>query len=286
MDKLKIESLSPIHIGNGESYLSLFIKNSFKVSEESVFEFYAEEILKSQNYSYNEDLIRKIVNNKEVLELYKLDEIDKEVLERRVEILENIKSISKDGKIIFYIPASSLKGFFLTAVLNNEIKKEGKKEFLRILSNRKNISQIGNFLKKEGIVNLEIEDCKLNSYKIKIAKVFYSSKKYTFLEVIDEFEGSFRIEINGKYDINKLLEVSNEYVNEYINMIKNLTNCDKISEILEKIEKEENKVILGKFAGINSKTIHNHSNKRTRYCKYLEINNKVYPIGFAKLKVL
>lgn len=278
--KVKIESLTPIHIGNGESFRSIFIKNFSRLNEEEVFDAYAEEILKTNKFEFDEILIKKLIDEKSFSVLYSYDEIHKDVLINSVEIQEVIKEW-RNEKLTPYIPASSIKGFFSTVILNYHKIED-------VTNPKMNWSLIGTLLKKNKILDfLEIEDCKLEKYKLKIGKLVFGKRpsSYAFIEVIDEFVGTFRIKISKNYDINKLLENSNNFVNNYINILKTAKNKEKVIEQLEKLEKEENKIVLGRYAGRSSKVISISKNK-SNYCKYLEIDNKISAIGFAKLTIL
>jgi len=168
--KLKLEALTPIHVGSGAKYdpLEYYIKNNklvridfYKICSDPAFRKYNDRVIRAAFESKKEFIS---ILAPELAELYPLYSIDSRLAEG-LEIREHIKTNLKP-----YIPGSSLKGSILTAMAYDYFKSHqrdldiikrgfGKARYEHDKrEKRKAISDLGKFIMEKTVENFTETD--------------------------------------------------------------------------------------------------------------------------------
>ncbi|MEM5832157.1 MAG: RAMP superfamily CRISPR-associated protein [Candidatus Aenigmatarchaeota archaeon] len=292
--KIKLENISPIHVGTGESYKSYFIKDGWRLNSEKILNILIEKKLERSDYRkpiyLEEEEIKNFVkstNFDDSFKMYKIEH-EKNIEEVGVEIQEIIKA---DGRqLIPIIPGSSLKGFFVTALLNELSISEGKLNLKKIIKKPKNISRLYEMGK---IPNLYISDCfPINQdYKIIIGKVLV--KRGFYSEFVINFKSKTVVQIEENFDIENVLTATRNFMKSYIEIIERKASDALVKKIIEnvKIDIENLKsnqaiITIGKYGGIYSKTVPKYIrilNKKG--IRVVEVNGKKYLPGLVKIEI-
>ncbi|MFH7881011.1 MAG: RAMP superfamily CRISPR-associated protein [Candidatus Aenigmatarchaeota archaeon] len=291
--KIKVENISPIHIGTGESYKSYFIKDGWRLNSEKILNILIEKKLersKCEEPIQLEEEIKNFVkstNFDDSFKIYKL-EYEKSLEEGSVEIQEVIKSGGK--QLIPIIPGSSLKGFFVTALLNELSLFEENPNLKEAIEKPENM----NHLYETGkIPNLHISDCfPINQdYKIIIGKVLV--KRGFYSEFVINFKSKAVVQIEENFDIENVLTAARNFMKSYIEIIERKASDALVKKIIEnvKIDIENLKsnqaiITIGKYGGIYSKTVPKYIrilNKKG--IRVVEVNGKKYLPGLVKIEI-
>ena len=334
--KVVVKSLSPIHIGSGERYPLFSILDNHRYDDEEIFRRFVEKKLSGKNiielkdaYEIMEkfedeiyDYAKSIKNS--LQPIYRIDELDEGVEEEsKVSgVEETIKYLDKT-QLKPMIPGSTLKGIFLTAWLYKVLKDKGNNletileayvEENEKKKKRKKLEDVlsqPNLLEKykEKIENLlgtklptmGFSDCLLESYKIKVGKIFVGRARKFNIEVIDEFSGKFSLSVENEYELMKVMEALKVFAKDYFENVKGLMEIgggirEKIAEaekMLENMESNEVIIIVGKFTNKYSKSLisilpqskRQKLQKPSRFLRYFSINERKMPIGLVKIKV-
>jgi len=335
--KLIVKSVTPIHIGSGEEYPLFSIVDNYRFDDEEIVESFINNELRLRDDVKVEDIEKirekiereiyqyaKSVKNS-LIPLYKLDEVDRLILStenKMIKIQETMKYVDKDALKPF-IPASTIKGIFLTIWFYKIIKKiqmSGNKNVFQILNTviekeKRNNITFSTILKSPHLIerfkiNLEnlfgekipkmvLHDCFLSSYKLKVGRLFVGRRKIIQVEVLDEFEGSCILDAED-FNINEFICYLKEFARDYLSKMEGLKEIDgnmkneisKIKEDLSKMKENESYLIVGKFTNMYSKSLQlvlNISNYRVRrpiLLRYLDINGRKTPIGLVKVEFL
>ena len=285
--EVKIESATPIHIGNGNSYRAIFLKQNKRVSETEVLsKLINEELVKKalrdeELFTWNR--IKEVVERENFSTLYYVAEIDRRI--RNEEIYETIKHKNKP-----YIPGSTIKGMLVTAFIYDKLMNKGSKEILEIakLLRGKNLASNIRLLEKKFGLKISVSDCILDEYKLKVGFVKVGMRKTIVVEVIDEFKGKFLLETN----VQNILEIASKFCADYLKRLENLRELEPNSrELIRKLKEENRLLVLGRFTNLFSKSIQllfEKKNikikniKKPSFIRIFEINGKKNLLGLVK----
>jgi len=294
---VKLESISPIHIGNGEEYFSTFIRDGIRLNEEIIFEEFTKQILRGVDIEKISERFNELKSYVEHLEnslierayLYKFDELDKSITSKEVRVQEILKE-NENGKIKPLIPGSTIKGYILTLMLLKELEEanesviiEANRVYVKVGKKRRPLlnslirnptlierfrEEIEKFIK---LKNFSVSDCVLNNYKIKLGKLYiWRRGNPIFIEVLDEFSG--KCEIEADFDLEDLIKnYGNKFARRYLEKLEKLEEIvpgtkEKINEIKKELE-NENLIIVGKYTNLYSKSIHLLPENKLRFLK-------------------
>jgi len=334
--KLIIKSVTPIHIGSGKNYPLFSIIDNFRYSEEEIIRKFIDEKLKSLGEisleiiakigeKMTEEIPQYAVKVKdELTPLYKVSEVDRSILSENKmrNIEETMKYVEKDISKPF-IPASTIKGVFLTVwlynniqnkdgkninqILGSEIEKEGNKK-ITLLNLLERPQMIEKYIEKlKGLFNDEfpkitVSDCLFSFYKLKVGKLYVGRRPPIIIETVDEFEGNCVFDVEG-YNALKLISYLKNFNLKYMEKLENLKKdignirkeVIKMKEELLTMKENESYIVLGKFTNLYSKSMQLLLNgqipgkkgiRLPTILRYFEINGKRMPIGFAKIELL
>jgi len=279
--KIEVESITPVHIGNGNYYPIFSIIDGKRFYDEEIFESFVDgsmqsvkitnidEFLNSLKNSLESKIVEFSIQNKDKLTpLYNVDEIDSSVKSNEnklSKVYEIVKYV--DGKNYRpFIPASTIKGLFLTIwfyknLLNKEkelnriiwgkIKGENNREIEvhEILQKPNLIENYKDGLKKifgENPPEILISECYLSQYKIKIGRLFFGfgRNRNINIEVLDDFKGSFTIiPKSGDIKIGEYFALFNDFTRRYLGNLKRMKELDQRSKSkVDEISNELNKI--------------------------------------------
>lgn len=335
--KLIVKSVTPIHIGSGEEYPLFSVVDNYRFDDEEIVERFIDNELRLRDDVKIED-VEKIKEKMEreiyqyaksmknsLTPLYRLDEIDRSILSsqnKMIKIQETMKYVDKEALKPF-IPASTIKGIFLTIWFYKIVKKiqkgsnknvfqilktiiherDGKKiTFSKILENPNLIERFKENLENlfgEKVPKVALSDCFLSYYKLKVGSLFVGRRKSIRVEVLDEFEGSCILDAED-FNINEFIYYLKEFVRDYLSKMEGLreiggnikSEVSKIKEELSKMKENESFLVVGKFTNMYSKSLQlvlNIANNRVRrptILRYLDINGRKTPIGLVKVEFL
>ncbi len=145
--KMRLTCQSPVHIGSGETYkknqyvyeeyernAKVYFLNELKwaifLDKEKLMNHFADEISKNFENASTYDFLRKHFPqkiNQVIQDLIKAEVLSVPLMVPSSKVLNDIHTFIKDSEGRMYIPGSSLKGAFRTAILFAMIKKERKK---------------------------------------------------------------------------------------------------------------------------------------------------------------
>jgi CRISPR/Cas system CSM-associated protein Csm5 (group 7 of RAMP superfamily) len=279
--KIEVESITPVHIGNGNDYPIFSIIDGKRYDDGKIFEIFIDssvgnykitnidEFLNSFKNSLESKIVEFSIQNKDKLTpLYNVDEID-------ISVKSNENKLSKVYEIVKYvdgksyrpfIPASTIKGLFLTVwfyknfgnkekelnrIIWEKIKGENNKEIevYRILQNPNLIEIYKEGLKKifgESPPEILISDCYLSQYKIKIGRLFFGfgRNRNINIEVLDDFKGSFTIIPKSEdIKIREYFASFNDFTRRYLWNLKRMKELDQRSKSkVDEISSELNKI--------------------------------------------
>ena len=278
--KIKLQIITPIHIGNGEEYLPydyVIEDNKIKIIDKKEFN---KEILENKNLYENflsiSDNSKKVVNffrnnaKKFIEEIY-IEKNAKDYLLKKGDIRAPIHQFIKDINNTPYILGSSVKGVLRT-VIANKIFKENKDELKDINKENTFIAKTfcnqGKFdAKKDFLKVLQISDLKPINYKKEVIKPLNIGQKGenpipVILEVISygEFEGTITI---NEYLLSETKHAPKNFNLNYIqdalrDYFKKIIEFEKNREWWKKLYipgYEEFLIKIGKHSGAGAKTI-------------------------------
>lgn len=276
--KVKLETITPVHISSGNRYFFYLVKNGSRLNEDDVLSKFIEEKniiekiyhqnlrIKELTQVFDEELIDFIKKRNDLEVMYKIESYP-----TNLEPNKTVEEIFKSNGIPI-IPGSTLKGLFLTSWIFDKLKKaQGieKNKIKKFLKNSYKIFRSPTFpnklREKINIPNFVVSDClpdSENSYKIKIKFVKIGTRKLA-IEVLDEFVGTFSVGVNNDIDKNELKkelkDACSTFFSNYCKKIEKIASegiAQDLNKIKENLKENEVLVLIGRYCGFYSKTLY------------------------------
>lgn len=325
MIRVKVKTISPIFIGNGEFYYSYLLVKNKKINESRFLSRFFD-YLKSKSQNPSSINIEGLSNDFEKFkEEFQKQEISIDDVEYEIQISEGLLNELKISnrqifefikyldiqkkKQIPFIPGSTIKGIFTTALVYNYFKekreglqkiREKSSHMLKLYSNLVGVL--------EDIVNIYVSDVIPEKYTLRLGKLYYGRipDKSTFLELLVDFEGTFTLKSEiENIDEKKLIDYVDSFSRDYLEKLKklslvrvknatpNIENEIKNNRIESLIKnKNEKLMIVGRYANLFSKSLcllENVCNVREKpkYIRLATFDDKQYDIiGVCSLSII
>lgn len=199
--KVKIKTLTPIHIGTGKKLTSMEFFNNYRINYDKLFDFVAEQkkddffnwLEQNPTISANEIQTKFAIKQKDIIDktsLYRLQGIFQRDLNEGI----------KDSENKLFVPGSSLKGAIRTALMYKVLKDKSHNtyllNFLDKLIKKANIikndnRKIKSFLKEaDDELEEKIFICGVQKEKNGKLEILYNDQKYDLLKIISVTDSS------------------------------------------------------------------------------------------------
>ncbi len=210
--KVKIKSLTPIHIGTGKKLGTLEFLNNYRINYDKLFELVAEE-KQNEFFSWldqNPQLTVSEIQRKFNIKPQEI--VNKCGLYSFTSTLpRDLNEGIKDSSNKFFIPGSSLKGSLRTALMYKVLLNSSNKNFLlKVLNdlinetNRIDKKNIKRFLKTaDDKLNEETFICGVEKEKNGRVTTTYDDQKFDLLKLV-KISDSFSVSTNDNGGISKL----------------------------------------------------------------------------------